>query len=147
VFFVATLAPPAAAGSTSGVGSNLRYADASAACGGVTGYKPDGTAWQCTFDDEFSGSTLDTAAWTPQLTATSNFTTGPSGAKACYVNTPNNISVANGELDLTVRKESAPFTCGSGRKAFTTQYTSGEVSTYLGFHQQYGKFEIRARLP
>jgi beta-glucanase (GH16 family) len=116
------------------------------ACGGLTHYKVNGTPWVCTFDDEFSGSTLDTSAWTPQLTSTSDFTTGPAAAQVCYVDSAKNIAVADGYLRLTVRKEPAPFTCG-GSKPFVTQYTSGEVTTYYGFNQQYGKFAVRAKLP
>lgn len=112
-------------------------------CGGVTLTKPDGTAWQCTFGDEFSGSSLDTAKWVPQLTSTSGYHVGPE----CFVNTPSNISVANGTLNLTVRKEAAPFTCSSPSGAYTSQYTSGMVTTYGKFGQAYGRFEVRAKLP
>ena len=54
-------------------------------CGGEAPGKADGTAWQCTFDDEFDGSTLDTDNWVPQLMANSQYTTGPTGSQACYV--------------------------------------------------------------
>ena len=77
------------------------------------------------------------------MTATSGYTTGPFGSYACYVSSTNNISVSGGALQLTVRKESSPFTCG----LFTTQYTAGMVSTYTHFSQTYGRFEVRALLP
>ncbi len=69
--------------------------------------------------------------------------TGPVGYLACYVNSPNSISVSGGALDLTARREAAPFKCAG----LTTQYTSGMVSTYTSFNQTYGRFEVRARLP
>ncbi|HEY5198906.1 MAG TPA: glycoside hydrolase family 16 protein [Solirubrobacteraceae bacterium] len=125
-------------------------APAANACGGeVLAVKPGGGAWTCTFDDEFAAATGDPTAvnpswWTPQLTATSAFTTGPAGSEACYVNTPNNISVSAGALHLTARREAAPFTCAG---AFRTQYTAGMLSTYTGFNQTYGRFEVRALLP
>jgi beta-glucanase (GH16 family) len=118
-------------------------------CGGETlAAKPGGGGWTCSFDDEFDSTTGDASAlktswWTPQVTATSAFTTGPAGSEACYVNSPNNISVSGGALHLTARKEALPFACGS----FRTQYTSGMVSTYTGFNQTYGRFEVRALLP
>lgn len=65
---------------------------------------------------------------------------------ACFVDTPNNISVSGGTLQLTARKEPAPFTCKDGYGDFDTQYTSGMVSTYGRFSQAYGRFEIRARI-
>jgi beta-glucanase (GH16 family) len=122
---------------------------ASEPCGGeVPPPKPGGGAWTCTFDDEFDTTTGDPAAlntswWVPQVTTTSGYTTGPLLDEACYVNSTNNISVSGGALHLTVRKEAAPFMCGS----FTTQYTAGMVSTYTGFNQTYGRFEVRALLP
>ena len=113
-------------------------------CGGTTVLKPDGTAWQCTFDDEFSGTALDTTNWATQVTASSGY---HSGAE-CFVNSPNNVSVANGVLSLTVRKEDAPFTCHSRTGGdYTTQYTSGMVDTNGTFSQTYGRFEIRAKFP
>jgi beta-glucanase (GH16 family) len=109
--------------------------------------KADGAQWTCTFDDEFDATTgdasaLNTSWWTPQVTATSGYTTGWPYV-ACYVDSPNNISVSDGALHLTARQESAPFSCaGAG-----TQYTSGMVSTTGHFSQTYGRFEVRAKLP
>jgi beta-glucanase (GH16 family) len=118
-------------------------------CGGeVLPPKPDGGLWVCAFDDEFDSSTgdataLDRSWWTPQVTATSGYTTGPSGSQVCYVGSPNNISVSGGALNLTVRLQDAPFDCGG----LTTQYTGGMVSTAYSFSQTYGRFEVRALLP
>ena len=66
---------------------------------GSTILKSDGTKWVCTFDDEFSGSTLDRTRWVPQ---TQGFSTGSSTAFACYVDDPANISVSGGSLNLSV---------------------------------------------
>ena len=118
-------------------------------CGGeVLPPKPGGGTWTCTFDDEFDASTGDATAlnpswWVPQVTATSGYTTGPFGSEACYVNSPNNISVSGGALHLTVRKEASASLCGT----FVTPYTAGMVSTYMRFTQAYGRFEVRALLP
>ncbi len=110
--------------------------------------KPDGSRWVCTFDDEFDAlsgdpSALNSSWWAPQISATSGFATGPPSDYVCYVDSPNNIAVYGGALHLTVRKESQPIDCGW----FHSPYTGGMVSTYYGFHQTYGRFEIRALLP
>jgi beta-glucanase (GH16 family) len=111
-------------------------------CGsGIT--KADGSPWQCTFADDFDGSSLDTSKWVVQTTAASGYHSGPE----CFVNTPNNVSISDGALSLTVRKEAAPFTCASPSGSYTTQYTSGMVMTYGKFSQAYGRFEVRAKLP
>jgi beta-glucanase (GH16 family) len=103
-----------------------------------------GGTWQCTFADEFDGASLDPSKWVAQRTDTSGYTNGPT---ACYVDSPNNISVSAGTLKLTAREESAPFTCQDPWGAFQTRYTSGMVSTAEGrFSQAYGRFEVRAKI-
>ena len=127
----ALLAPPGAANATSPT------------CGTLTLHKANGSDWVCTFDDEFTGSTLDLSKWTVQQTATSGYTTGSPGTHVCYMASPNNISVANGYLALTVRKESHLVTCG----AYSSWITGGTVSTFAHFSQTYGRFEVRAKFP
>jgi beta-glucanase (GH16 family) len=106
--------------------------------------KSAGDYWRCTFSDDFDGPSLDMTKWIPQRTDDSGYTSGPT---ACFVDSPNNISVSNGTLQLTARKEASPFTCKDPYGDFTTQYTSGMVSTYGGrFSQAYGRFEIRAKI-
>jgi beta-glucanase (GH16 family) len=83
----------------------------------------------------------------PQVTANSGYHTGPAATQACYVNSTDNIAVAGGYLRLTARKEGAPFVCASPSGAYTTQYTSGMVSTFQRYSQTYGRFEVRAKLP
>jgi beta-glucanase (GH16 family) len=95
--------------------------------------------WNCTFDDEFDGTTLNASLWQPQLTATSGFVAGPD----CYVDNPNTISVSNGNLNLSVVK--VPSTKCVG--AYYSQYEAGTVSTRSLFTQTYGAFEVNAKLP
>jgi beta-glucanase (GH16 family) len=112
-------------------------------CGGTTLLKSDGSAWMCSFDDEFDGSSIDRTKWTVMTTAASGF---HSGAE-CFVDNDNNVAVSNGTLKLTVRKESAPFTCTSPSGDYSSQYTSGTVNGYGKFAQTYGMFEVRAKVP
>ena len=113
-------------------------------CGPTPVYKSDGTPWTCTFDDEFDASALDRSRWVPQESHTSGYYTGqlPEGV-ACYVDSPNNIAVGNGQLHLTLRQELAPRLCGT----ILTPFTAGMVSTYNRFSQKYGRFEVRAKIP
>jgi beta-glucanase (GH16 family) len=108
-------------------------------------YKSDGTLWACTFDDEFSGTRLDAAKWSPITTAQNGITAG-AGA-GCFVDSRNNIAVSSGKLRLVVRRETTPFTCQSPRGNFSTQYSAGQVATYGKFAQQYGRFAVKARFP
>jgi beta-glucanase (GH16 family) len=105
--------------------------------------KAGGGTWQCSLDEEFNGTSLNRNLWVPITTAASGFHSGPE----CFVDTPNNESVANGVLTLTVRKEATPFTCHSPSGDYATQYTSEQVATYNTFSQAYGRFEVRAKVP
>lgn len=108
---------------------------------GATTYKSDGTPWTCTFADDFNGTSLDRTKWYVQLTASSGFSQGE-----CFIDNPKNISVADGQLSLTLRKGSYTA-CSSPRGKFWTKYTSGSISTYGGFSQTYGRWEFRATFP
>jgi beta-glucanase (GH16 family) len=103
-----------------------------------------GTVMHCTFDDEFDGSSLDRSKWTPVTSATSGLIAGPVG---CFVSAPNNISVADGTLNLTARKESTPFVCPDRYGWFASQYTAGQVASSGLFSQTYGRVMIRAKFP
>jgi beta-glucanase (GH16 family) len=136
--------PPAAPGTSTPNSTTTAPAPASPSCGNQTTLVADGATWACSFDSEFTGTSLDTKQWMPMTTASSGYI---SGLAACYVDSPNNISVGNGYLSLTARKEAAPFLCKEPFGSFFTQYTSGTVSTYGLFSQAYGRFEVKAKLP
>jgi beta-glucanase (GH16 family) len=108
-------------------------------CGGTLIPKAGGGYWQCTWDDEFSGSTLDTTKWVVQ--------TGPTGGPACFVNSPRNVYLGSGSLHLVTRKETKAFYCGNAVGGMTTRYSAGEVFSGGKFSQLYGRFEFRAAFP
>jgi beta-glucanase (GH16 family) len=144
VLGVALVALPSVSAQAATHGSQAQPAvSTQPACGALTLYKASGTPWQCTFDDEFNGTSLDTNSWSTQTTAASGYHSGPE----CFVDSPNNVSVSGGTLNLTVRSEAAPFTCTSPLTSYTTSYTSGMVTSAGKFSQAYGRFEVRAKLP
>jgi hypothetical protein len=101
----------------------------------------DGKRRACTFADDFDRSQLDRTKWLPQT----NFITGDeTGSYACYRDDPHNVSVSNGALQLTLRKEAEPVACA--RKATKpSRFTSGGVMTHGLFSQRYGRFEARIK--
>ena len=133
---------PTAAPATPSVTSDPVQDAAAGACGSTT-TKADGSYWKCTFADDFSGTALDTTKWT--VTRTDQ--TAQHQNVDCLVDSPDNVSVADGTLRLSARKADAPFTCASPRGAFTTQWTGGMVTTGRKFAQAYGRYEIRAKFP
>jgi beta-glucanase (GH16 family) len=87
---------------------------------------------------------LDTTKWTAVTTASGGYS---SGTTACFVNSPNNVSVGDGYLSLTAEKEATPFVCTDPFGNFTTQYTSGSVTTSGLFSQTFGRVEVMAKVP
>jgi beta-glucanase (GH16 family) len=109
-------------------------------CGSTEHEKSSGGSWVCSFEDDFSGTTLDPAKWQVMTTATTGFT---QPSRECYVNDPAHIKVADGLLTLTATKLSSPVPCGS----MTSLYLSGMIFTKHRFAQTFGRFEVRAKLP
>ena len=106
--------------------------------------KAGGGTWQCTFDEEFDGTSLDPSKWQVLTSAATGLATGG----ACFVDSPDNVAVGGGVLSLTVRKLAAPMTCPeSYGRTISTSYTGGQVGTYGKFSQTYGRFAVRAKFP
>ena len=132
---ISTTKPPSTTATTSPPATTTTAP--SGPCGSVTIPKASGGTWTCTFADEFNGRSLDRTKWVPLQTAYSTFTSG----NECYVDDPDNISVANGTLRITARLESAPVSCG----LIISNVTTASVSTRDKFSQTFGRFEIRAK--
>lgn len=101
-------------------------------------YKADGTPWQCSFDEEFDGTSLDPSRWFVQTQFVSGST---HDGFACYIDDPAAVKVGGGYLRLSVRKTNKLRMCQGIPKP--TPYIAGMVSTYQRFSQQYGRFEVR----
>jgi beta-glucanase (GH16 family) len=110
-------------------------------CGGQPTVDVDGQTWQCSFDDEFNGTTLDTSKWVVQQTADGGYHSG----LGCFEDSPDNVSLSGGTLNLTVEQAASSFLC-PGEPPYYTQYTSGMVSTYQHFTQTDGLFQVRAKI-
>jgi autotransporter-associated beta strand protein len=95
---------------------------------------PSGTTWGLLYADEFGGSSVDTQKWVTQ------YPWGPThnAGNDAYI-LAQNLSVANGVLTETAKRETAP-----DGKAFT----SGTISTGYNFlNYSYGYAEARIKLP
>lgn len=91
------------------------------------------TGWQLVFEDDFNGQSLDQQKWT---------TAFPWGRDRSSVGelqfyAPDAFSVDRGSLSIHAR----PSTGG------THAYDSGLISSHASFAPEYGRFEIRCKLP
>ncbi len=102
--------------------------------------------WRMAWADEFNGTTLDTTKWN----AENNSTFGDGNKElACLMNRPENIALGNGALTLRARHEATPLKCGSNDSRFPNgrSYSSAMVDTRGKMDFNYGRFEMRAKLP
>jgi len=101
-----------------------------------TGVRGD---WKLTFDDEFSGTSLDTAKWSTGWYGSGITPPLDSAEQDCY--DPAQVSEGGGTLGLTLIRKSED--CGVSDQAYTT----GVVTTRGKFNFTYGFIEARVWLP
>lgn len=91
--------------------------------------------WKLTFQDEFNGTALNLTNWSP------NDPWGRERNRELQAYVKDAFEVRDGILHVKADKGQA-FYAGKQR-----DYTSGMMSTYGKFSQEYGRFEIRCRVP
>jgi len=101
----------------------------------VTGMK--GQDWQLVWSDEFDGDSLDAAKWSYQTGTGSQYGLDGWGNNELQYYRPENVSVGDGLLTITAKKENY-----EGMK-----YTSGRIRTFKKAGWTYGRFEFRAKMP
>ncbi|WP_188113238.1 glycoside hydrolase family 16 protein [Nocardioides humilatus] len=104
--------------------------------------KPSGRTWECTFVDNFSGTTLDSERWMTQRTTQTGFRT----ERTCYTDSPDNLALSDGTLVLTARK-GRMVNCHFGAALLRTRYTGGMIGVRDRYTQTYGRFEVRGKFP
>src|SRR5437016_3236373 len=97
--------------------------------------KADRPGWKLTFHDEFDAQALDLQKWNP------NDPWGRERNRELQAYVKDAFEVTNGILRIKAEKREATY--GGKQRSFT----SGMMTTYGKFSQQYGRFEIRCRIP
>ena len=90
--------------------------------------------WKEVWSDEFNGTSLDTNTWTYEI-GNGNWGWG-NGEAEYYTDRPENISVSDGYLKITAKKENY--------KNF--KYTSGRIISRGKKNFKYGKMEARIKV-
>lgn len=140
--WVAGAAAVVVAGCLAGLAGALAGASSTAA-GPVPAERP---GWRLVWADEFQGSGLDRTSWDVE----DRSTFGEANLElACLMDRPENVRVADGVLSLVAVREDEPVPCGRSDRRFPAgrDHTSAMVSTKGLREWQYGRFEVRARLP
>lgn len=123
--------------------SNITISDNSSA------FTPNG--WTMIFNDEFEGNTIDTNKWNLVegfLLEEDDINTAGWGNQELEFYSKNNASVADGILDINMKKESKVFyQKGDSSKAATASYSSAKLTTQNKFSVKYGRVDVRAKLP
>ncbi|WP_067482139.1 glycoside hydrolase family 16 protein [Actinomadura hibisca] len=98
--------------------------------------------WKLSWHDEFNGRGKPSKAWTPLL---GNGTNGWTHRALHYYQAGNVQQNGKGQLVISANKAGA----GSNLKCWygKCKYTSARVQTKGKFHQTYGRFAVRAKLP
>ncbi|MCL6457394.1 MAG: family 16 glycosylhydrolase, partial [Gorillibacterium sp.] len=108
--------------------------------------------WTMVWHDEFNNTSIDKSNWVFDTgngwwdAGTSSWVAGWGNNELEFYrdDTADNVTVANGVLSIKAKKESPQYTDSSGYK---WDYTSGKIKTKGLYAKQYGKVEVRAKLP
>jgi beta-glucanase (GH16 family) len=96
-----------------------------------------GGSWQLTFDDEFSGTSVDRNTWSPCLPW------GCQGAQSSEQECYSAGNLVEGGNELKLEATAVPSTCAGA----SHPYTSGMITSWGSYRFRYGFVEERFRLP
>jgi hypothetical protein len=112
--------------------------------------RPDGGDWQCMYNDEFSGTALDTTYW---HVAQMGYQPTPKTEPACMGNqSTGNVWVSGDQLHLKATVLATAAAC-PGHPSQTSRKFAGEIwhnaadGSGPTLEQTYGYYEVRAKLP
>lgn len=109
---------------------------------------PDINGMNLVWNDEFTGTSLDTGKWNYNLGYYINDDPGTWGwgnnELEYYTDSDKNVFVNNGSLNIMAYEEPKSFPQDPDRYA---QYSSGKITTKDNFTFKYGRIDFRAKLP
>lgn len=133
------------------LGLTVAACDAGTAVADSDAVSADG-GWELVWSDEFDGAELNTDAWN----RIADCWGGGNEERQCYTDRAENISLEDGMLVITAHDEEFTGRAfpqrggppdGDPDAQATKPFTSGKLTTQGNASWQYGRFEIRARLP
>ncbi len=106
----------------------------------------ENTSWQLVWSDEFEGDAIDVKKWSHVVDCYG----GGNDEQQCYTDRGDNSFVKDGLLTIVAQREdhTGPARVdGDMTNTATLPYTSARLRTLNKGDWQYGRFEIRAKLP
>lgn len=108
------------------------------------------SGWQLVWADEFAGGTIDRSKWDFDVDCWG----GGNNERQCYTDRPDNARIVDGRLIITALKEDftgpalpAHMRAGKDATTATKPFTSARLVTRGKAAWQYGRIEVRAKLP
>ncbi|MGD8175256.1 family 16 glycosylhydrolase [Marinimicrobium sp. ARAG 43.8] len=109
--------------------------------------------WTLVWEDDFEGDAIDSSKWEHEV----NCWGGGNNEAQCYTDSSDNSFVADGFLNIVAQREAEPF-CGPATNqedpnydpsdtSVCKDYTSARLRTRDQGDWQYGRMEIRAKMP
>ena len=120
------------------IGGSLVALPIDNAKGAGSPYPPTDSEYEKVWSDEFNGDSLDTNVWSPYVGGWN-----ASAVQGCYKDSPENINVSGGSLNL-IGLHKPGITCNKGKNK---DFTSGFVETKDKKAWTYGYFEARIKMP
>ncbi|MDA3799622.1 MAG: glycoside hydrolase family 16 protein [Kiritimatiellae bacterium] len=97
--------------------------------------------WTMSMDENFDGTTLNKELWTPRMHWTGYI------PKELHRYSEQNVTVRDGYLSIISEKKRGYIYDTPGFGLPTREYTSGAMTSYDKWSQQYGYFEARMKIP
>ena len=112
----------------------------------------DEAKWDLVWVDEFDGDAINQDHWSYEVDCWG----GGNQERQCYTDSPENISIKDGSLNITALRQTMRgpafpprmrTTPERAEETKTQKYTSGRIRTKDKGDWRYGRFDIRAKLP
>lgn len=111
-----------------------------------SGEESNNKSWQLVWSDEFNGNAIDSSKWSHVVDCYG----GGNNEQQCYTDRKQNSFVKDGLLTIVAQRENffgSANAEGDMSTTTTLPYTSSKLRTMNKGDWQYGRFEIRAKLP
>ena len=110
-------------------------------------YVPEDDNYKLVWSEEFEGTSLNTETWGYMLGNGNEYNNPGWGNDELEYYKQENVSVKNGELHITAKREQTKVRYDGDERDTTYKYTSGRITSSGKVSFKYGKIEAKIKLP